>query len=50
LPVPGDRRVTIDAHASFALKTLKCTSGLPLNYARFGEPLHSADADDGDAR
>jgi Lrp/AsnC family transcriptional regulator len=40
----------LDVNASFALETLKYTTGLPLNYARFGEPLHSADADDDGGR
>ncbi|HEY6644662.1 Lrp/AsnC family transcriptional regulator [Povalibacter sp.] len=40
----------LDISASFALETLKYTTGLPLNYARFGEPLHGADMDDDDPR
>ena len=40
----------LDVSASFALETIKHTTRLPLDYARFAEPLHSADADDDGAR
>ena len=35
----------LDVSASFALETIKYTTQLPLDYVRFTEPLHSADAD-----
>lgn len=40
----------LDVSASFALETIKYTTRLPLDYARFGEPLQSVDTDDDGAR
>lgn len=40
----------LDVSASFALETLKHTTRLPLDYARFGEPLHGIDTDEDGAR
>lgn len=40
----------LDVSASFALETIKYTTQLPLDYVRFTEPLHSADAGGDDAK